>query len=582
MKMQSEPNEETGNGSERPGGDGFQLLAKRSQTALTLFLLMLLAVFGRLVTWKVWGPPPRTAWAKNDVPQRGRIVDRNGLLLATDDYVGDLYVNPHGIAASKDKAAPQFPMTLTLAFKLPEAQVKAVLAGDTEVAILSKGIPIQQCNATSQIGLGNLAWCDRRTIRSYPQGALAAHVIGFTNEKHEGYGVEISYDDWLRTDGDFKHENLPAQVEPIPESWRLYLPSPANRDLVLHLDAPLQHVVETALKQAVIDNQADSGSIIILNPKTGAILAMANYPAFDLQHIDASPVNLWKNASVIDTYEPGSVFKLVTMAAGIDTQSITPDSRFVDEGMMSFGPVKPIYNAENKVYGNITVRDALARSVNVVSAKVSLQLGAQVFYQYVSRFGFGKVTEVDLRSEAKGYVNESYGDVPYQRSNVARNSFGQGIAVTGLQMISAVSAIANKGVQMQPAMVKGLAADGQIHLIPPRALRRPISAESAKAMTEMMIYTVEQSSNAHPVPGYRVAGKTGTAEIPKETGYTETESITSFIGFLPAADPQIVMMVKIDRPRRYAWAEQVTVPVFAEVAQQAVQILEIKPDDRMP
>jgi cell division protein FtsI/penicillin-binding protein 2 len=245
-------------------------------------------------------------------------------------------------------------------------------------------------------------------------------------------------------------------------------------------------------------------------------------------------------------YEPGSVFKLITMAAALDTGYLTPDSRFTDDGVIEVAH-EVIRNAEEKVYGDVSAREALAYSINVVSARISLDLGAD-FYMYVRRFGIGKVTEVDLSVESEGIVKEP-GTTNWSISDQATNSYGQGISVTGLQMINSVAAIANKGVLLQPQVVQSLVKDGKVYKIPPRVTGRPVSPATAQQLTEMMVYTVQKSSYAGMLPGYELAGKTGTADIPTSEGYTLPETITSFIGFLPADDPQLVIMVRLDKIR---------------------------------
>jgi len=230
----------------------------------------------------------------------------------------------------------------------------------------------------------------------------------------------------------------------------------------------------------------------------------------------------------------------------------------------------------------VTAREALAKSINVVAAQTCLDMGAEVFYRYVRQFRFGKPTEVDLNYESEGIV-KSPGSRFWSQYDQAANSFGQGISVTALQMLNAVAAIANDGTVLQPQAVQALVLDGQVYRVPPKMMRRAIRPETARTLAEMMVYNVESSSNPSPVPAFRVAGKTGTAEIPTETGYTSEETITSFAAFLPAADPKSVAAGEAGQSHNDPTGPSVSfVPVFAEVALDAVQILGIEPDDRMP
>jgi cell division protein FtsI (penicillin-binding protein 3) len=239
-------------------------------------------------------------------------------------------------------------------------------------------------------------------------------------------------------------------------------------------------------------------------------------------------------------------------------------------------------NAEEQSYGTVTIRDALAHSINVVSAQVSLRMGSDVFYKYVRQFGFGKITEVDLEAEVPGIVKQPGRNTGWSEYDLAANSFGQGISVTAFQMINAIAAIANDGVLLQPEIVQAMVEDGIVHPMPTKVLGRPIKPETAHAITQMMVYTVEKSSTPDPIPGFRVAGKTGTAEVPTAEGYISPEGIHSFIGFFPAANPQLLIMVKLVKPKIGEWAESTAVPTFATIGQDAVQMLEIKPDNREP
>jgi cell division protein FtsI/penicillin-binding protein 2 len=309
-------------------------------------------------------------------------------------------------------------------------------------------------------------------------------------------------------------------------------------------------------------------------------LALANVPSYDPNHYAESPAELWGNSAVRDSYEPGSVFKLVTMAAALDAGEITPDTVYPDSGELAIDG-RTIHNADNKRYGDVTVRTALAKSINVVTARICLDMGAETFYRYVRQFGFGVPTEVDLSGEESGEVKEP-GDIFWSRFDQATNSFGQALSVTSMQMTNAVAAIANGGTRYQPQVAKALVRDGQVHTLPPHVLGYPIKPKTAHTLTQMMVYSVDSASYAKFVPGYRVAGKTGTAEISTVKGYTQ-DTIMSFVGFLPAADPQLVILVKLEKPKRGGrWAEQVAVPVWAKVAQDSVHQLRIAPDDRMP
>jgi cell division protein FtsI/penicillin-binding protein 2 len=549
---------------------------------LVAFLVVSIVVVARLVAWQVPGNASSGSGpvAQADERARGRIVDSNGVLLATDSFLWEVYLRPKGLLDSADGQKLIAPLAEVLGE--PEETLRSELADAPPLFIADKAANEAQCQAIQQLRQSDLAWCAVRRRRVYPMGALGAPLIGFANLDQEGAaGTEWNYDAWLRASDDWPDGRLPnSQPIPLPQAWKLYLPSPSGRDLVLHMNAALQHMTEKRLAEAVEYYGAESGTIIVMDPRTGGILALANVPSFDPNRYSQSPEELLGNPAVRDSYEPGSVFKLVTFAAALDSRKITPETVFRDSGSLTVTG-RPIRNAEQRAYGDVTARQALAKSINVVAAQMCLDMGSEVFYRYIRQFGFGRLTEVDLNYEGEGIV-KGPGNRHWSQYDQAANSFGQGISVTALQMLNAVAAIANGGSVMQPQAAQALVLNGQVYPIPPRVMRQAIRTETAQTMARMMAYSVENSSNPSSVPGFRVAGKTGTAEIPTEKGYTSQETITSFAAFLPAADPQIVVLVKLAKPKRSNWAERVVVPVFAQVAQDAIQILGIQPDDRMP
>ncbi|MEJ5199298.1 MAG: penicillin-binding protein 2, partial [Anaerolineae bacterium] len=532
---------------------GYPVSLWRVWLVVAFFIMIILALIIRTAYWALAGSPlPDDPPVQvQDVP-RSRIVDRNGLLLATDAFAWEAYARPQEIAG--DARRDQLIADVARILGQEADAIRASLAVTHSLITLARDLDEKQANELNALKRTALIWADDRRVRAYPLGTLAAHLVGFTNYARQGlYGVEASYDGWLMGRADLPAEQIGRKPQSLPDEWRLYLPSPGRHDLVLHMDAALQHVVERHLAEAVAFHKAAGGTIIVMDPRNGGILALANYPTYDPNHYSAANAEWWANAAVSGRYEPGSVFKLVTMAAALDTGLVTPDQTFTDPGVLTVDG-QPIRNAENKTYGRVTVQYALAKSINVVTARICLDMGADTFYRYVRQFGFGSLTEVDLNLEDAGFLKEP-GNPYWSRFDQATNSFGQALLVTPLQMINAVATIANGGTRYQPQAVRALVQDGQVYELPPRILGYPIRPETAKALTRMMVYNVESASYRGFVPGYKVAGKTGTAEISTASGYTTQDTITSFAGFLPAADPQIVILVKLDRPKSSRWAE---------------------------
>jgi cell division protein FtsI/penicillin-binding protein 2 len=417
--------------------------------------------------------------------------------------------------------------------------------------------------------------------RFYPQNSLGSHLVGFIHSDDYGvYGVEEYYDNFLNSSVGLLERDV-KPFDSLPFKTRRFLPSVAGRDLVLTFDRSIQWIIEEELREAIAKYRAKVGSIIVMEPHTGAILGMANWPDYDPNQRQSGKVDVarFPNPAVSALFEPGSVFKVVTMAGGLDTGVITPTTVFTDDGYIVVGQ-RTIYNSSRTGTGQVTVEDALAKSLNVVTAQVADRMGSDDFYRYVRRFGFGTRTEVDLADEVAGLL-KTPGNELWSQSDLGTNSFGQGLAVTPLQMINAVCAIANGGTLMRPYLVEARIEEGQVLYTKPTIVRTVISPKAAADLTEMMIYTVNTGNKAAVVPGWSIAGKSGTAQIPSPEGYREDATIVSFVGFAPADDPQFVVLVKLDEPdfAISQWAGYTAAPVFAQVARRLFEHLNIPPDE---
>ncbi|OQA46328.1 MAG: Stage V sporulation protein D [Chloroflexi bacterium ADurb.Bin325] len=567
----------------RSAADDRRMLAVRLRFLVLLFVLFGLVVIAQLIFSQVVGMAMRSkrpeAPAVDD--SRGRIIDANGLLLAMDDFAWEIYASPSHYRSTKTDPA-RLPGYAAILGVPAEALSKAV-QGSGVAAVVAKNVSAEQCQtADDDPDLPEWIWCDGKRQRIYLHGSLAAHVLGFVDRDQVGrMGVEAYYNDWLRTSNTWPANRLPGAARPLPDAWSTYLPSPGGRDLVLHLDAGLQYMVEKRLAEALVKYKAKDGVIIVMRPQTGAILALANWPTYDPNRYMDFTDGEWANSAISQIYEPGSIFKPITYAAGLDTGKLSAEELFEDTGSLVIDN-KKIENAEKRAYGIVTARQALASSINVVTANICLRMGSETFYRYLRQFRFGQYTEIDAGPEEPGIV-KWVGTRYWSRLDQATNSFGQGLSTTPLQMIDAIAAIANGGTVMQPQLVQSLVSNGKVYDIPPRTLGRAIKPETARELTEMMVFTVESyMAGPNLVPGFRVAGKTGTAQVPEAGGYSDELTITSFVGFFPAADPQLIVLVKLSEPQTSRWAEQVAMPVFGQVAQDAVDVLKLQPDDRMP
>lgn len=504
---------------------------------------------------------------------RGIIYDRDGQPLASNTFDYEIGISPSLIADRTDVATK-------LAAELDMLEIDIIRAIDSSVpwVSLKKPVSAKAAERIRELSLLGVT-IDSQPRRLYPQGTLAAQLLGFVAgddtslQAFRGYnGIEGYYEDELA--GRVRDQT----VSRIPFD----LPADRNSgdrgsDLVLTIDRDIQFVVESELQFAVAQYGASSGTIIVMDPRTGDILAMASNPSFDPNaFFDIGDVERLRNPAISDEYEPGSVMKVITMAIALDMGTVTPQDTYVDNGSLQVGGI-PVVNWDRRAYGVVGMEQVLVQSLNVGAATLSLELGPSNFYQKLQSFGIGRATGIDLEGEAIGTLFTPL-DAEYSDSNLATNSFGQGVAVTPLQMITSVSAIANGGLMMQPHIVHQVIDGNRVYPSQPSALGRPISAETAAQVTDMMVQVVEQGATEARLPGYNIAGKSGTAEIPTPLGYERDASIASFIGFFPADDPQVIVLVKLDRPTGY-WGSRTAAPVFRRLAERLVILMEIPSDD---
>lgn len=538
-----------------------------------------LVLIGQLVRWQIVEHDRFREMAAKEhrqarilTPRRGSIVDRNGHPLAMNVVTYEVSAAPNLISDPYLAADRLWPLV-----GRPRDELINLLSQDVPYVLLARGVPMATGEAIMEWDLSGIN-LEPSPRRFYPEGSLAAHVLGFVNAVGQGfYGVEGFYNDLLEGEEGVLHGELDPWGEIIPIGESRWSPPREGRSLVLTIDRDVQFMVEQELAAAIERYQAQSGTVIVMDPNTGAILAMASYPAYDPNTFyEVEDERLFTDPASGDHYEPGSVFKVITLAAGLDAGLITPDTPFFDSGSIEVGG-RVIQNWDRRGHGNVTVTDVLVLSLNTGAAHVSTSLGAEQFYTYVRRFGFGLRTDVELAGEVPGTVRVP-GDPEWHESDLGTNAFGQGLAVTPLQMITAVSAVANHGLLPRPYVVAQIIDQERVISTRPY-LQQAISPEAAQQMTEMMVAVVEQGAKLAAVPGYRIAGKTGTAQMPIPGGYDPNSTIASFVGFAPADDPQFIVLVKIVKPQTSPWGSEVAAPVFKRIAEQLFLMMNIPPDN---
>lgn len=559
--------------------------------AFALALLALIVLL-RQMSYQVfqWGRGDGLGSAPAVVSPRGSIVDHKGVVLAGDRYFYSISVTPFHLETDEERQA--LAQELEALIGLPANRTLDLLLKwpDLNYLELAKEVPLEQGQRIldrqqelqeqrEDSPINDLA-VTPSPKRYYPQGQLASHVVGFVNAERGGfYGVEGYYDDWLLKGSGIAFPSAPQEaLGALAPEVRRSLPSHAGRDLVLTIDATMQWIVEDELRKGLEKYKAERGTIIAVEPQTGAILAMASLPNYNPNRYGEAPFSSYLDPAVSEQYEPGSVFKIITMAAGLDTGTITPTMLFNDTGVIAVGS-RVIFNSQRVGYGEISAVEAFARSLNVVTAQVAVNVGASKFYEYVRRFGFGSPTDVDLAGEVSGAL-KTPGLETWSLSDLGTNSFGQGLAVTPLQMVNAVASIANDGRLMRPYVVQSRVADGKVRITEPTVLQQSMTPEHAQELTDMMVQVIEEGNKAAIVEGYTLAGKSGTAQIPTRGGYLENEVIASFVGFAPAQDPAFALIIKLERPdpEITQWASNNAAPMFAQISKRFLEYLNIPPD----
>lgn len=422
--------------------------------------------------------------------------------------------------------------------------------------------------------------------RFYAEGTLASHTLGWVNDDGNGYGLEAFQLRFLRPKPAMGMGEVDAYTNPLGgELARQELRAYPGIDIRLTLDRTIQAFVEGELDKALIEYGASGGTILVMVPRTGAVLASVSRPHYKpYAFSDYATTNpeVFVDPVVSVAYEPGSVFKVITVAAAVDSGAVSQDWSYYDSGSIEYGGVV-IRNSDRQAHGQQNLQGVVSHSLNVGVATLTTQwMGHDVYYQYIRDFGFGRTTGIGLSGEAPGLVHMP-SDWDWTDSFLATNPFGQGIAVTPIQLATAVSALANQGTMMAPHIVaERRYPDGRVVPTLPRELGQPISPATADFVTGLLETAVQKSITAAQVPGYRIAGKTGTAQIPVSGGYDPVEVITSFIGYGPLPDPEILILVKLERPQvpvHLRWGTQTAAPLFQRVASRLFVLLSIPPTE---
>ncbi len=515
--------------------------------------------------------------------RRGALLDRNGYPLAGSEDSFDVMVEKR---AWKDAAAAAEAANAIgqIAGVSASELVSTVDSAEIFEIAVARGLTYEQAKAIRELGLPGVRLLES-SRRVYPEGNLAAQLLGFVGRDEVGLsGLEADLESVLGgTKGTvtYEHDGLGNQL--ALGDRREVAPQP-GANVVLTIDRYVQRLAERELGQVIKQHEATGGTIIVVQPKTGQILAMASRPTADVTNpdlSDESKLALFRNRAITDTYEPGSVFKLVTMAAALDLGLVGPYTPWYDEGVFRADSWS-IRNWDFSANGDQTVTQILSKSLNTGAAWLSSLAGPEQFYSYVDKFGFGKPTGVGLSGEAAGRVRTPENDPDNWRPvDLATNSFGQGISVTPLQIAMAVATIANDGLAMKPQIVQEIAYPGYRQTVPPESTGQVIAPETARTLRQMMGVVVDGISPSYlDVHGYRVGGKTGTANLVADDGnYKPDAYISSFVGIAPLDDPVLAVLVKIDEPKGVPWGTVVAAPAFGRLVEATLAYMKIPPTE---
>lgn len=546
-----------------------------------LFILAFCVIAARAFQLQVVEAPELRARADQQrhhvvklAPRRGSIVDRHGNPLAVSLEVDSLYADPVLIqdpAATARKLAP--------VLKMSQADLLKVLSDKSKRFVwLQRLLDPEVANAVRQLKIQGLAFIGERK-RYYPQSSIAAHVIGFTGLDPRGLeGIELEYDRLLQGEPELLVSVKDARGRGLATAGSPLQEGRTGHNLQLTLDRSLQYVAEKELARVVRESKAIGGTLVMLEPTTGRILALASWPEFNPNLAGRYPADQRRNRAVCDIYEPGSTFKPFLLAGILEDKLMTPDQTlYCEQGRYSVGGSVV---RDNKKFGHLTLEEMLKFSSNIGFVKLGKVLERERYYHYLRAFGFGSKTGLDFPGEVSGMLRPP---ARWFEIDLAAMSFGQGLSVTPIQMAAAMGAIANGGVLMEPYLVETITdADNKVvRRRLPEVRQRVISEKTAAQVRDMMVAVTAPGGTGTRavVPGFSVAGKTGTAQKvdPVTGGYSVDKRIASFIGFVPAENPAMVIAVTVDEPAGDVYGGQIAAPVFARVAGQSLNHLNILP-----
>ncbi|HEX2912780.1 MAG TPA: penicillin-binding protein 2 [Chloroflexia bacterium] len=555
-----------------------------SAVFLTFFAL---AIILQLFNWQVQKESLLKDWASKlrfqdiTIPaKRGIILDSNGLVLASNVYVYSIYASPRGL--SEKQADVLYQKLTSFLPNVPPSQIKDALTYNEKDKNNNKLVARDVDSATyEKIKAANLQAIsfDVKSRRVYPNNNFMSPLLGFVNYENPGvgaYGIEGQYNSVLSGTPGKRSAEIDGDGNPILLGQVDQVAPVDGGDVTLTIDSSIQYMVQRELLKGMQEHQAEKALAIVEDPQTGAVLAWVSFPNYDPNqffNIDKKDAALFRDPNVSEVYEPGSTFKILTAAIGIDTGAVTPDSAADLPGcVIKYG--RQICNYNSVGYAHQTVVKTLEKSSNVGAMWIAEKFGPDKYYNYLQQFGIGQPTNIGISGEVEGIVRPK-GSPNWSPLDFMENSFGQSIAVTPIQLVQAVSAVANGGKLMKPYIVDKVSQNGKVTVTQPTFIRQVIKPESAKTTTDMLVQAVRTGeTRLADVKGYRVAGKTGTATL-----YDSNFTIGSTIAYAPADNPRFIVLVRYDKTKDTPWGSNTAAPVVKAITEQLFDKFNIPPTE---
>ncbi|MFA6017506.1 MAG: penicillin-binding protein 2 [Patescibacteria group bacterium] len=506
-------------------------------------------------------------------PVRGRIYDRKNQALVLNQNSYQLYVEPKKVD-NKDYLLESISKSL----EVDEASISAKLDMSKYWVAIAGGLTQEQKDKLDKLNLKGIGF-DYQTKRFYPEASLSAHIIGFLGKDDQGedvghLGLEGFYDQDLRGLPGFVETERDILGRPILIGVQQRVEPDDGRDLILTIDKTVQEISKKRLLEGMEKYQAKKGCVITADPKTMEILALVCLPDYDLEKYYLFNENFYSDLAISDLYEPGSVFKPLIVAAALEEKKIKPNDTYNETGQVSVGEYN-IKTWNDKYEGKISMTRILEKSSNVGMVYIGEKLGNNNIFNYLEKYGFGQNTNIDLEGEASGYLKPANSWYPIDYATV---TFGQGIAVTPIQMIRAFASIINGGYLIKPHIVKKIVSEGKVTEIKPKIERRVVSQMTSDIIRKMLVSTVENAEAKWDRPkGFAIGGKTGTAQVPIKGVYDASKTIASFIGFAPANNPKFLTFVVLYEPKTSIWGSETAAPLFFKIANDLIVYYNISP-----